>query len=282
MATTSPFETANAALKVISRLNNFTQSVGPVVRMIASVGNSSALASRQIGSGLWSAQMPLSRARDSTSGDQGAPPKPRLANAERFQNFAQSVGAGQVRTFARKMRADGLESNRSSIPGAIKAVAATVEAIRVGDGGAKRVSQPISRTSHVAPLNDSKVKPITLVQRATMLDQTRPLAGIATDDRWSTPAFAAPTSFEGGPVGLEGRYRLRSPSFSDLPSQSRSTLNAALPAPVTLNSTPTVVVSGATDPLYIEQRITAALRRHREELFDEIKREAARRERICF
>ncbi len=58
--------------------------------------------------------------------------------------------------------------------------------------------------------------------------------------------------------------------------ESRST-----PGAITINSTPTVVIN-AGEPGDVERQVAGALRLHREELFDQLKRESVRRERAQF
>ncbi|HUA36672.1 MAG TPA: hypothetical protein VMA09_23915 [Candidatus Binataceae bacterium] len=77
--------------------------------------------------------------------------------------------------------------------------------------------------------------------------------------------------------------RLESPSFSDLTARRSAASDGPFAtSSLTLHSAPTVVVRDSNDMEDIEQRISSALRRHRAELFDQIKREAARRERLRF
>jgi hypothetical protein len=52
-------------------------------------------------------------------------------------------------------------------------------------------------------------------------------------------------------------------------------------AAITINSSPTVVINGATSGA-VRHDVLGALRAHREELFDQLKRESARRERAQF
>jgi hypothetical protein len=52
-------------------------------------------------------------------------------------------------------------------------------------------------------------------------------------------------------------------------------------APITINSSPTVVINAAAGGA-VQHDVIGALRAHREELFDQLKRESARRERAQF
>ena len=76
--------------------------------------------------------------------------------------------------------------------------------------------------------------------------------------RFSRPEFAEPTR------GVYGQ-------------ESRST-----PGTITINSTPTVVINPGEAAGDVERQVIGALRAHREELFDQFKRESIRRERAQF
>ena len=54
------------------------------------------------------------------------------------------------------------------------------------------------------------------------------------------------------------------------------------PGSLTINSTPTVVINASEGSSDVEGQVIGALRAHREELFDQFKRESVRRERAEF
>jgi hypothetical protein len=54
------------------------------------------------------------------------------------------------------------------------------------------------------------------------------------------------------------------------------------PGSITINSTPTVVINGSEGSGDVERQVISALRTHRDELFDQFKRESVRRERAEF
>jgi hypothetical protein len=54
------------------------------------------------------------------------------------------------------------------------------------------------------------------------------------------------------------------------------------PGSITINSTPTVVINAGAASSDVEGQVIGALRAHREELFDQFKRESVRRERAEF
>ncbi|HZC45311.1 MAG TPA: hypothetical protein VE243_02485 [Candidatus Acidoferrum sp.] len=53
-------------------------------------------------------------------------------------------------------------------------------------------------------------------------------------------------------------------------------------AGITINSSPTVVINAGAAGGNVQQDVMGALRAHRAELFDQLKRESARRERAQF
>jgi hypothetical protein len=54
------------------------------------------------------------------------------------------------------------------------------------------------------------------------------------------------------------------------------------PGSITINSTPTVVINASEASGDLERQVVGALRAHRDELFDQFKRESVRRERAEF
>jgi hypothetical protein len=113
----------------------------------------------------------------------------------------------------------------------------------------------------------------------------------------SGPAFAvaseSPLATQAGirQPGLPGAnspsllrmFRFEAPRFADVPARPESYgASGTSLSPITLNSSPTVVVQGGGMPGDIERHIVAALLRHREEIFNQMKHEAAVRERMDF
>jgi hypothetical protein len=58
--------------------------------------------------------------------------------------------------------------------------------------------------------------------------------------------------------------------------------NPALPAPVVINSSPTLVLNRADSTLELEQRLLEVLRRHRDALYEQWEREREKRLRTQF
>jgi hypothetical protein len=96
------------------------------------------------------------------------------------------------------------------------------------------------------------------------------------------------------PVSLPGNLRFAPSIRGVIPPTSVSRREFARPsrdgrvlndgggrAGITINSSPTVVINAAAGGA-LQQDVIGALRAHREELFDQLKRESARRERAQF
>jgi hypothetical protein len=70
--------------------------------------------------------------------------------------------------------------------------------------------------------------------------------------------------------------------FAEPSGNARGPGNSGVGAGITVNSSPTVVINGPTAGSNLQRDVLGALRAHREELFDQLKRESARRERTQF
>jgi len=88
--------------------------------------------------------------------------------------------------------------------------------------------------------------------------RSRPTSSMVAPASLSRPEFAEPMR---GVYGQESR---------------------SIPGAITINSTPTVVINTSDASSDVERQVIGALRAHREELFDQFKREAVRRERAQF
>jgi hypothetical protein len=70
--------------------------------------------------------------------------------------------------------------------------------------------------------------------------------------------------------------------FAEPSGNARGGNNSGARAGITINSSPTVVINAPTAGGNIARDAIGALRAHREELFNQLKRESARRERAQF
>ncbi len=66
------------------------------------------------------------------------------------------------------------------------------------------------------------------------------------------------------------------------PSRARGSNDGGMRTGITINSSPTVVINAPAAGGNAARDVLGALRLHREELFDQMKRESARRERAQF
>src|SRR5208282_2022793 len=82
--------------------------------------------------------------------------------------------------------------------------------------------------------------------------------------------------------GVIAPSRLSQREFARLSSDGRGPSNSGGRTGVTINSSPTVVINGSAAGGNLQRDVIGALRAHREELFDQLRRESARRERAQF
>jgi hypothetical protein len=76
--------------------------------------------------------------------------------------------------------------------------------------------------------------------------------------------------------------RLSPPEFAEPMRGVYEQKSRHAPGSITINSTPTVVINVSEGSTDIERQVIGALRAHRDELFDQFKRESVRRERAEF
>lgn len=70
--------------------------------------------------------------------------------------------------------------------------------------------------------------------------------------------------------------------FAEPSGNARGPSSSGVGAGIVINSSPTVVINAPAAGGNVERDVIGALRAHREELFDQLKRESARRERAQF
>jgi len=166
-------------------------------------------------------------------------------------------------------------------------------ATRVVDAGA-RASRRISDLSRA----------MNLLSRVESGDAPRSASDAS---RYTTPVSASNTDAK---IKASAGHRMRRTSFADLgvlakvrvpssgggmpppgfshrefaqPSSNLPGSNAGSGrAAITINSSPTVVINSGTGGGTLQHDVIGALRMHREELFDQLKRESTRRERAQF
>jgi hypothetical protein len=82
--------------------------------------------------------------------------------------------------------------------------------------------------------------------------------------------------------GMVPPRNVSGPAFAELSRNFRGRDSSDARAAITINSSPTVVINGPAASGNAQSDVISALRAHREELFDQLKRESARRERAEF
>jgi hypothetical protein len=82
--------------------------------------------------------------------------------------------------------------------------------------------------------------------------------------------------------GMVPPQNVSGPAFAELSRNFRGQDSSDAHAAITINSSPTVVINGPAASGNAQSDVISALRAHREELFDQLKRESARRERAEF
>jgi len=185
--------------------------------------------------------------------------------ARLIQRFA--VTAKGMRATARATDSLGNQA-RSKLPVAMKALARTERS--VDSGSIARAIVPAPRGSIIAPAENSQLSR----RIAAGLEAGRAMSGGTR----ATSAVRADSSIRGAvpPANLSARV------FAEPSSGNRGRDNRSGGAGITINSSPTVVINGAAEGGNSQRHVVGALRAHREELFDQLRRESARRERAQF
>ncbi len=189
----------------------------------------------------------------------------RASIARLIQRFAATARA--MRATARAT--DSISNKATSeLPVAMEAVARTERSVESGNVARAIVTAP--RGSIVAPVVNSQ-----LSRRMTAgleAGRATPTGTRAID------AVRAASSIH----GMVPPSDLSPQMFAEPSSGNRGRDNRSGGAGITINSSPTVVINGPTASSDAQRDLLGALRAHREELFDQLRRESARRERAQF
>ena len=186
--------------------------------------------------------------------------------AQLIRRFAATAKA--MRATARATDTIGNKAT-SKLPVAMEALARTERSVESGNVARAIVTAP--RGSIIAPAENSQLSR----RMAAGLEAGR---AMPTGTRAIVAARAA-SSIHGvvPPANLSPRM------FAEPSSGNRGRDNRSGGAGITINSSPTVVINGPNSGGGDAQRdVLSALRAHREELFDQLRRESARRERAQF
>jgi hypothetical protein len=185
--------------------------------------------------------------------------------ARLIQRFAAAAKA--MRATARATDNIGNKA-RSKLPVAMEALARTERSVESGNVARAIVTVP--RGSMIAPMKNSQLSP----RMAAELEAGR---AKPTATRANLAASAA--------LSMRGVVPLANLSprmFAEPSSGNRGRDNRSGGAGITINSSPTVVINRPAEGSNAQRDVLGALRAHREELFDQLRRESARRERAQF
>lgn len=174
-----------------------------------------------------------------------------------------------------------------------------------GSGRATAMVNAVARVSREVPKLSRAMNALSRVERSIELGKT--VAATSDALKYATPMLASNTDAKSR---ARAGHETRRPSFADagvlanvrvvpsirgvMPPQSVSRRDFARPssdvgisndrsgrAAITINSSPTVVINAPAGGA-LQHDVIGALQAHREELFDQLKRESARRERAQF
>jgi hypothetical protein len=125
-----------------------------------------------------------------------------------------------------------------------------------------------------------KLAPVTLPPNINSTGRAR---GSLEGSRMSPGAAAVAANFRiaSSVRGVMAPGNVSRRDFAQPSSNSRFSNDGGGRTGITINSSPTVVINAPTGGA-LQQDVIGALRAHREELFDQLKRESARRERAQF
>jgi hypothetical protein len=128
--------------------------------------------------------------------------------------------------------------------------------------------------------NGQKVASLTLPPNINLTGRAR---GSLEGSRRSPGAAAVAANFRiaSSVRGVMAPGNVSRRDFAQPSSNSRFSSDGGGRTGITINSSPTVVINAPTGGA-LQQDVIGALRAHREELFDQLKRESARRERAQF
>ena len=128
--------------------------------------------------------------------------------------------------------------------------------------------------------NGQKVAPLTLPPNINLTGRAR---GSLEGSRMSPGAAAVAANFRiaSSVRGVMAPGNVSRRDFAQPSSNSRFSNDGGGRTGITINSSPTVVINAPTGGA-LQHDVIGALRAHREELFDQLKRESARRERAQF
>jgi hypothetical protein len=203
----------------------------------------------------------------------GVGPESQIDGAREHANIARLIErfAATAKTMRVTPRATNNIGNKatSKLPLAMEALARSERSVESGNVARAIVTAPGG--SIIAQVGNSRLS-------RRMAAGLQAGQAMSTGTRAIVAARSAPSMHEVVPLpNLSPRV------FAEPSSGRRARDNRSGSAGITINSSPTVVINGPTAGGGDAQRdVLGALRAHREELFDQLRRESARRERAQF
>jgi hypothetical protein len=185
--------------------------------------------------------------------------------AQLIQRFAATAAA--MRATARATHSISNKAT-SKLPRAMEALARTERPVETGNVARAIVTAP--RGSIIAPVENSQLS--RRITAGLEAGRAMPTGTRAID------AVRAASSIHGVVPPADFSQRM----FAEPSSGNRGRDNRSGGTGITINSSPTVVINGPTAGSDAQRDLLGALRAHREELFDQLRRESARRERAQF
>ncbi len=155
----------------------------------------------------------------------------------------------------------------SKLPLAMEALARSEGSVGLGKLAQAIVVAP--RRSTLAPVENSRLSRVTADLEAGR--------AMPTGGRAIVAALTASSSH-----GVVPPPNLSQRMFAEPSSGGRDRNNRSSGAAITIHSSPTVVINGPNPGGDVQRDLLGALRAHREELFDQLRRESERRERAQF
>jgi len=226
-------------------------------------------------------------------------PRPLFAKHDR-DLFAGGQSQGRVGGVGSESQVDGAREHASiarliqRFASTAKAMPATVRATdRISNKAMSKLSvamEALARTERSVESGNIARAIVAAPQRSTLAPignsqlSRRMAAGAEAGRVMSTGTRAIVAARAASSIhGVVPPANLSQRIFAEPSSGNRGRDNRSGGAWITINSSPTVVINGATTGSNDAQRdVLGALRAHREELFDQLRRESARRERAQF
>jgi len=216
------------------------------------------------------------------------------AKTYRWQVPVEAVGLKNERVFVKRRTAgDGFGGGSGAGPGWNEAESRSMTA----SAGARRhrataLVEAATRSHRQIPELSQAMNVLSRIERS--VEYVTPTSGLKTNPtrralktlNSNVPSFAekgrlAKVRIARSIRGVTPPSNVSRREFAEPSGNARASSAEGGRGGITINSSPTVVINGSGGGA-VQHDVTGALRAHREELFDQLKRESARRERAQF